>query len=308
MPITGYSNTISVTTLAPSLLLDLYPSAAAAYSVRKLRSAYSGSAIRVRRSSDNTETDIGFSGGNLDTTSLTSFCSGTNGFVTTWYDQSGNGRNATQTTAANQPQIVSSGSIITQGGKPAARFDGINDALLTTANNPFSFTGSVSTIHASYKNSTTYNSFETILSAGSTGVGPNNDLRSMAFGYGNITTTNPKPTIFTDVWNPAGIQYDGTVSTNQRHIIGFYISNWSTHRSTGLSNLTLNNADLVTKPYGANNPTGLNTNPIKIGVFDEILTSSFFAGDIQEVITYTSNQNSNRTGIQTNLNSYYAIY
>ena len=41
------------------LLLDLYPSAAAAYSVRKLSNGYSGSAIRVRRSSDNTEQDIG---------------------------------------------------------------------------------------------------------------------------------------------------------------------------------------------------------------------------------------------------------
>jgi hypothetical protein len=127
MPITGYSNTISVTTLAPSLLLDLYPSAAAAYSVRKLRSAYTGSAIRVRRSSDNTETNIGFTAlGNLDESALTSFCSGTNGFVTTWYDQSGNGYNATQTTAASQPQIVSSGSVITKafigGSKPTISF------------------------------------------------------------------------------------------------------------------------------------------------------------------------------------------
>ena len=36
---------------APSLLLDTYPNAAVAYSLRKLRTAYSGSAIRVRRSS-----------------------------------------------------------------------------------------------------------------------------------------------------------------------------------------------------------------------------------------------------------------
>jgi hypothetical protein len=100
-------------------LLDTYPNAAAAYSVRKLRTAYTGSTIRVRRSSDNTEQNIGFDGsGNLDTTALTSFCGAGNGFVTTWYDQSGNSRNATQTTAANQPQIVSAGSVITEGGKP----------------------------------------------------------------------------------------------------------------------------------------------------------------------------------------------
>ena len=43
-----------------------------------------------------------------------------NGFVETWYDQSGNGNNATQGTAGNQPKIVSSGSIVTESqGKPA---------------------------------------------------------------------------------------------------------------------------------------------------------------------------------------------
>ena len=41
-------------------LLDVYPNAAAAYSLRLLREAYSGSAIRVRRSSDSAEQDIGF--------------------------------------------------------------------------------------------------------------------------------------------------------------------------------------------------------------------------------------------------------
>jgi hypothetical protein len=45
---------------AQPLLLDLYPNAAVAYSLRKLRDAYSGSAIRVRRSVDNTEQDFGF--------------------------------------------------------------------------------------------------------------------------------------------------------------------------------------------------------------------------------------------------------
>jgi hypothetical protein len=34
------------------------------------------------------------------------------GFVTEWYDQSGNGYDATQATALSQPQIVSSGSVL----------------------------------------------------------------------------------------------------------------------------------------------------------------------------------------------------
>jgi hypothetical protein len=43
-----------------------------------------------------------------------------------WYDQSGNNRHATQTTSSelgSQPLIVSSGSLVTENGKPALRFD-----------------------------------------------------------------------------------------------------------------------------------------------------------------------------------------
>lgn len=47
-----------------------------------------------------------------------------NGYITTWYDQSGNGRNVVQTTAANQPLIVSAGVINTQNSKPATLFGG----------------------------------------------------------------------------------------------------------------------------------------------------------------------------------------
>ena len=91
-------------------LLDDYSGAAGAYSLRLLSSTYSGNAIKVRRASDNTEQDIGFSNNELDTSSLETFCSGTDGFVTTWYDQSGNSYNITQATAADQPKIVSSGT------------------------------------------------------------------------------------------------------------------------------------------------------------------------------------------------------
>jgi len=43
------------------LIDDISNTPAGAYGLRKLSSSYSGSAIRVRRSSDNTEQDIGFS-------------------------------------------------------------------------------------------------------------------------------------------------------------------------------------------------------------------------------------------------------
>lgn len=109
---------------SPTLLLDLYPGAAGAYSVRLLQSTYAGAAIRVRRSSDSAEQDIGFTAGGLDTTALLAFVGAGNGFVTIWYDQSGNGRHFSQSNSGSQPQIVSSGSLISQGSKPAVDFLG----------------------------------------------------------------------------------------------------------------------------------------------------------------------------------------
>lgn len=113
-------------------LLDLVPSAAAAYSVaRKLRAAYTGSAIRLRRDSDDAESDFGFTGaGLLDTAAITAWLAGANGFVKTLYDQSGNGRDATQATTTAQPTY--GGSVI--GGKPAYTGDG-GDLLLTQSFN-----------------------------------------------------------------------------------------------------------------------------------------------------------------------------
>lgn len=67
--------------------------------------------INVRRSSDNAARDIyPDQYGNLDVYDLLQFVGAGSGYVTIWYDQSGNGYNATQGTATNQPAIVSSGT------------------------------------------------------------------------------------------------------------------------------------------------------------------------------------------------------
>lgn len=112
-----------------SFILDDYP-AYAAFSLQKIKSDYSGSAIRVRRSSDNAEQDIGFTANALDSSSLLTFVSSGDGFVTTAYNQTG-GTNFTQTTANNQPKIVSSGSLITDpnNGLAAMDFDGTYSSL-----------------------------------------------------------------------------------------------------------------------------------------------------------------------------------
>lgn len=102
-----------------SYLLDTYGSAKVAFALHQLSSTATLS-CRVRRSSDNAEQDIGFVGGELDTTSLLSFVGANDGLVVKMYDQSGNGNNASQTTGSSQNYIVQSGVLSTYSvnGKP----------------------------------------------------------------------------------------------------------------------------------------------------------------------------------------------
>lgn len=94
---------------------------------RKLRTAYTGSAIRLRRDSDNAELNIGFNAqGGLDTAAVTAWLGAANGFIVTLYDQSGNNRNYTQTVAANQPAFVLSSGL---KNRPAASFNGTSHSI-----------------------------------------------------------------------------------------------------------------------------------------------------------------------------------
>lgn len=106
---------------------SLSPAPRAVFSLRKLISTASN-CLRVRRSSDSTEMDIGFAGRLIDTTTLLSFVGAGSGFVVTWYDQTGNGEDATQATAANQPRIVNSGVY-----DEKVIWDGTNDSLKITS-------------------------------------------------------------------------------------------------------------------------------------------------------------------------------
>lgn len=110
-----------------SYLLDGISNVVAAYSLRKLRSSYEGAAVRVRRSSDSAEQDIGFNGsGEFDDTAFSSFVGGGTGYVRTWYDQSGSGRNITQVTTTKQPTLY----LNAINGKASVLLDGTDDILI----------------------------------------------------------------------------------------------------------------------------------------------------------------------------------
>lgn len=281
-------------------LLDFYPGASAAYSLRKLTAAYSGSAIKVRRSLDNTEQDIGFdSGGNLDTTTLNTFCGGGSGFVTTWYDQSGNNINVTQSTSLNQPQIVSSGTIINTNGKPAIDFSTSTapvtlDGNLTSTNQYWTVFGIIK--YLTPPASSTYH-YGRWLSIGNTGTQDYNNVSSfLSFvtnqtGYGSTPPTST--TGYTSNFTGNSMNY------NQQYVLNSFKSGNTI--KNGLNN---------TLSAGFTQAGTLNANRIRLGAnvtWTPEINSNLY-GTIQEVIYYQTDQSALLSNINTNINLYYSTY
>lgn len=97
-----------------------------AYSVRRLSKTYHGFCMRVRRSTDNAQLDIGFDvNGDLDTTYMKNFIGTATGFVAIWYDQSNSGRHLNQPTISYQPKIINGGQLIKENGRPFVGFFGV---------------------------------------------------------------------------------------------------------------------------------------------------------------------------------------
>jgi hypothetical protein len=269
-----------------SLLLDLYP-ATAAYSLRKLRTAYTGACIRVRRSSDNAEQDIGFSGGELDTASLLTFVGAVNGFVVTWYDQAGS-NNITRPVVSQQPRIVSLGVVDSKGLKPSISFDGSDDVLVYSSPIAALNTGSQFSIF-NVHHSNLLNTIRTFWTT--TGFG-SNQMR----GFGDTRNIASPLNFF--VINSGSTGFSATLSTTRNN----------TDQRLQVSVMDSGN---VMRGFdnGATGGTATYTGTYANSIF-QIGNGANGAlnGGAQEFIIFDTNQLSNRTAIETNINSYYAIY
>jgi hypothetical protein len=141
----NFYQAVSSNKAVSGFLLDTYTGAAAAYSLRKLRSAYTGDAVEVYNGTS--YADIGFDSSNvLDLTALATHCGSNDGFVSKWYDQSGNTNTAAQTTTANMPKIYdgTTATVVTRGGKPSVLFTGSTQILpISTSfnNNSYLYVG-----------------------------------------------------------------------------------------------------------------------------------------------------------------------
>lgn len=230
-------------------LTSVFAEAAAAYAVRiPANSTYYGPLIRVRRSNDNAELDIYpvatlDANGNrlLDTTALLAFTGANNGFVTTWYDQSGNARHATQTLTGSQPSIVNAGSVSVQNGVPIVVY-GIGKSLFApTGLASLSLTMNAVGTPGAASSSTDDNRFIS--------VGTHNGTTFVAGGIslkianGNLRSTAYTIADFPGTSAPAGTPLIGSTTLSSSQVFFEYKN--GTQFATGSSNIAAGNSNGV---------------------------------------------------------------
>lgn len=98
-------------------LLDSYTGAHAVLALVKMYSSYSGAAIKIREAGTDTETDISFTGIELNEAAIASHCGANNGYIVRIYDQSGNGFDWVQSTTSLQPLIYNGSSVVSYLGE-----------------------------------------------------------------------------------------------------------------------------------------------------------------------------------------------
>jgi hypothetical protein len=294
------------------LILDSFSNAATALSFRKLRSAYSGSCIKVRRSSDDTELDIGFVNNVLDTSSLLTFVGSGDGFVSVWYDQSGEGNNALQSILISQPKIVDTGSVLLEGGKPTIDFSAENNYFIIWNNEtaPTIFQDmsdaiSVLSLETSYVisgpgyewfNSETIIELRENSSATGTGVPFSIGYTDSKFGFGvtdNYTTNDE-------------IKFSNTISLGRRLSISIVNGDDLDVNLNSVSSI-----DTSFTSSTGDRSVGSGDSSLTIGVRTRDggqIDNDRYAGNMQEIIIYKANQTSNISGLENNINDYYSIY
>jgi hypothetical protein len=261
-------------------LLDDY-SAAAAYSLRQLKTGVTN-VVRVRRSSDSAESD--FTATEITDGTLTTWTGANDGFIVKFYEQySGIAiRDIVQSTAANQPKLVSSGTVLTENGKPCATFDGTNDEIRVPAVNghrPFGTNFSQFVVTTIPSNANSYMVFGSLAGGGAALIA-----------------------------NFVGSSVEHFVGGGDRED---YLAS-STAGQQKLFELNVTDAtSLKTYTNGSNTASITPATTYNAGGFWGIGSSgagSYSDINFQEYILFDIDESANRTAIESDINTYYSIY
>ena len=199
-----------------------------------------------------------------------------NGFVSTWYDQSGNGNDAAQASASSQPKIVSSGSAILENGKVAVQFDG-NDNMPNGVGTSTPTNVSVFAVRGISSYPTTFRTL----------------FNYKAFGL----THNAN----------GGVQYGNGAHIFKSLSLTAKSDNYPTTTGQALDTI-INQTNLERNSFAATLGDGGTYGLGISGIGSWSGTTQTFLGTIQELVIYESDESANKSGIQTNINDFYTIY
>ena len=258
----------------------------AGYSLRYLSINYIGQpVVRVRKDVvGNPEQD--FTPNQLTDGTLASFADGNDCFVSKWYDQFGS-NDATNSTAAEQPKIWdASTGLVTENGKPAVEFDGVDDYIVTSNNFIANTDLSLFILHK----------FNSLTSKPQDIVSQGASSNSQGFKYGMSGVGSNQLVIYLTSGNVIYTDDSSTIFQELHSLIN----------TSSTATLNINSINESLSLSGSAGSIGNNNDPLTIGKRDS--SNIYYVGKIQELIIYTSDQSANRTKIEDNINVYYVLY
>lgn len=207
------------------------------------------------------------------------------GFVETWYDQSGNGNDATQATAGQQPAIVKNGVMVTENNKNAIDFDESSSQFLLISKAFANSSGADASIFTVTKNvPTDGSSAHPIISSRS------DNLNGYQVGYTGVDLF--ELVVFANTPNAAR-----DTQTSDTQMIGSAIKD-------GLNLKIFIDGDEIDDSTAT--AYTASTDFTRIGGNQH--ANVYMEGTMQEIVIFESDLSSDRTAIETNMNTYYQVY
>ena len=196
-----------------------------------------------------------------------------NGFVESWYDQSGNGNDATQLTAGSQPKIVDAGVLVSDG----IEFDGVDGHFDFSSGNPI-----------------------TSIDAASAFFVGSSDSSSAQCGINLSQSASQR--FYLPIMNSGNFRFGYADSLTA---VTFASSNTSEYLFTGIAGASTTSGYYDGELKGTvSSGTGVSGSG-EIGSIGSIYR---WDGRMREIIIYDSDQSANREAIEANINNQYDIY
>jgi hypothetical protein len=213
-----------------------------------------------------------------------------NGFVETWYDQSGNSNDAVQATPANQPKIVSAGSLVTRNG---------DAAIISTVDNSMTFTldslsadGQQSVFAVLENDITSQDMYPRVFDVSSNTA--NDAHGGDGANFRPRWTTTPNGSLFFQVDSFGG--YSNT--SRERHLYSHVMND----TAGGTSTVHQDGTQVDTRSITLDANTTFST-----GNLLQVRTNATGALYMSEVIYYPSDQSTKRRAIEESLAGHYGI-